>query len=246
MRRIDNVEKLNKKVKAKKREGKVGKYLHENFKARVINENPYIVKINNFLDDEEVECLLEMAEGKFKRSNIVVDGSLTYSNTRTSSTAYVTKDGFPSYCNCGAEDCQEVNYPAPIERIVKRLRYLTGCKREELEGFMVVRYRYMEQFAEHTDYFEPHEIGALDSAGNRVITVFVYLNTLEKDEGGETEFTKLGVKSRPKKGDAMLWYNQDPNTKEMLPLTEHKGNPVTKEGVVKYGANMWIRDQSFF
>lgn len=244
MRRIDKVDKMNEKAK------RGSKYLHPNFKARVIHQNPYIVKINNFLDDEEVDTLLEMAEGKFKRSNIMVDGTLTYSNTRTSSTAYVTKDGFPTFCNCGNEDCsngeKELTYPPAIERIVKRLRYLTGCKREELEGFMVVRYKYMEQFSEHTDYFEPHEINVLDNGGQRIITVFVYLNSLEKDEGGETEFTKLGVKSRPKKGDAMMWYNQDPITKEMMPLTEHRGNPVLKEGVVKYGANMWIRDTPFF
>jgi hypothetical protein len=38
--------------------------------------------------------------------------------------------------------------------------------------------------------------------------IFAYLNDLPANAGGETEFTRIGVKFKPKKGDALLWENR--------------------------------------
>ena len=209
------------------------KHLPEGFKARVINEHPYIVKINNLLTDEEIEEILDLAKGNFQKSNIVVDGKLVYNDAqRNSSTAYLFEDGLPN------------KYSKRIEKIIKRICYLLSCERNYLE-IMAVRYRKGEYFGSHVDYFEDHEINKLDSAGQRIATFFVYLNTLQKEDGGETEFTKLGIKSRPKKGDAIFFLNQDSETGEMLPKTEHQGNPVLTD-TVKIGVNIWARSNSFY
>lgn len=209
------------------------KYFHKDFKCRIINEYPYIVKINNLLTDAEVEELLAMTKGKFQRSNLMKDGLLYYDNQRTSSTAYIFSDGLPD------------KYSKNLERMIKRICLLLNCTRSQLE-VMAVRYRTGEEFDKHVDFFEDHEVNVLDSAGNRVFTLFIYLNDLNKEDGGCTEFTKLGIKSRPKKRDALFWWNQDPNTGEYIKETEHKGNPVLTEGIVKYGLNLWGRTGHFY
>ena len=208
------------------------KYLPKDFKAREINSYPYIVKINNLIKDEEINELLQLAKGKFEKSNILVDGELVYNtNQRSSSTAYLFEDGMPD------------TYSKNIERMIKRICYLMNCDRNQLE-IMCVRYKKGEQFGKHVDYFQDHELDVLDKAGQRIATFFVYLNTIEKGDGGETEFTKLRIKSRPKKGDAIFWYNKDFSTGKMIPETQHQGNPVTGNKI-KYGLNIWIRSNSF-
>lgn len=208
------------------------KVLLKGFHAREIHSDPYIVKIKNLLSDEEIEELLKLAKGRFERSNLMVDGELVVNHTRTSSTAFIMDDGLPD------------NYGKILERMIERICYLVNCKREQLE-VMCVRYKTGEKFDSHVDYFDDHEIDVLDQGGQRIATFFVYLNTLH-GSGGETEFTKLGIKSKPRKGAAVFWWNRDPKTKKMLPSTEHRGNPVEKEGVVKYGLNIWIREKSFY
>lgn len=201
----------------------------KNFKAREINSYPYVVKINKLLRDEEIEELLQLSKGNFEKSNIMIDGELIYNKQRTSSTAYLFEDGMPD------------KYSKNIERLIKRICYLVNCERSQLE-IMCVRYKKGEYFGKHVDYFQEHEI---DSSGQRIATFFVYLNTIDKGDGGETEFTKLKIKSRPKKGDAVFWYNKNFKTGEMIPETEHQGNPVTGD-IMKYGLNIWIRDKSFY
>jgi prolyl 4-hydroxylase len=209
------------------------KYVVSGYRARVVNEYPYVVKINNLLSEEEVEEILEMAEGRFERSNLVVDGQLVYNKKhRSSSTAYLFSDGMPD------------KYSKNIERIIKRICYLVSCDRSQLE-MMAVRYKKGEKFGAHVDYFDDDEVGVLDNGGNRAMTFFIYLNTLKKEDGGETEFTKLGIKSRPKRGDAIFFVNQDPETGDMIPDTEHQGNPVLTD-TVKYGLNLWIRTKPFY
>ena len=64
------------------------------------------------------------------------------------------------------------------------------------------------------------------------------------EEGGETEFKKLGIKARPKKGRALLW----PSTFDARPLeqdirTFHEAKPVIRG--TKFAANMWIHQFDF-
>jgi len=138
---INNLERLQSKPR---------RSLIKGFSARQVNENPYIVKIKNFVSDEEIDELMRLAKGKFERSNIVLNGQLRYDDMRTSSTAYLMSDGLPD------------NYGI-LENLIERVQYLTNCKREEIEGMMAVRYKYGEKFDAHVDYFGEHEIGKLDN-----------------------------------------------------------------------------------
>lgn len=78
--------------------------------------------------------------------------------------------------------------------------------------------------------------------GPRILTFYVYLNSVE--EGGGTEFPVVGKKVQPKPGRAVLWpsvYNHLPYTSD--PAADHAALPVTKGK--KYGANIWIHQRNF-
>ena len=96
-----------------------------------------------------------------------------------------------------------------------------------------------EYFETHVDYFSDSDEILLGDGGNRIATFFIYANTLERGEGGETEFPYLGVKSRPVKGTAVFWHNFIRGKAQKD--TQHRGNPP-KDGTVKIGINCWIRD----
>jgi prolyl 4-hydroxylase len=75
-----------------------------------------------------------------------------------------------------------------------------------------------------------------------VLTFFLYLSDVE--EGGETVFTELGIKVKPKKGRALLWpsvLDADPESQD--PRTLHAAAPVVAG--TKYAANAWIRMYDF-
>lgn len=220
--KIDNLDKIN------------SSRFPDGFKTTILHEDPYIVKLRRFLNTEEIETLLNMAKGKFVRSTIVVDGELTYSDTRTSETAYITENGHYD------------KYSEPVERILKKACYLVGCERNQIEGLMVVKYRGNgeQYYMDHYDFFEPEDIEILSSNDQRICTFFCYLSSLNDNEGGETEFPLINVKVKPSKGTAVFWWNEKQNG-ELDRKTLHRGNPVLINGKIKYGLNIWIRSRGW-
>ena len=164
----------------------------------------------------------------FEQSTIVnSSGELQVSDYRKSYTSYLTTDGLPE------------KYNPPLENLIKRICYIGGCKRDQIEGLMMVKYEESDEgyYWDHHDYFQEKDLYKLDNMGNRLSTFFVYLNTLEKDEGGETYFPRIDIASRPRRGDAVFWWNIRDG--KVIPETEHRGNPVKR---TKYGLNIWIRE----
>ena len=85
----------------------------------------------------------------------------------------------------------------------------------------------------HNDYSD-HERSAPE--GPRILTVFLYLNDVEK--GGETGFDHENLIMQPQRGRVVLW----PSVLDEWPLdrddrTDHQAMPIVKGR--KYGANVW-------
>ena len=199
----------------------------EGFKPKILSDKPYLVKLRRFLNTKEVNTLLEMAEGKYEKSTIVLDDELTYSTTRTSETAYITDNG---------------KIPKGLESITNKVCYLVGCKPHQIEGLMVVKYEPNQQYYNHHDYFEPEFDEMIRDGGQRISSFFCYLTSLEPGEGGETEFPLIDIKVKPSKGTSVFWWNTDRHG-NTIESTLHRGNPV-KSGV-KYGLNIWIREHGW-
>lgn len=78
------------------------------------------------------------------------------------------------------------------------------------------------------------------------MTFFLYLNDMEEDSGGGTDFTKLGITVQPKRGRAVVFphvLNEAPDKVDTR--TIHRALEVKGEGSVKYGANAFIHQRDF-
>jgi prolyl 4-hydroxylase len=109
------------------------------------------------------------------------------------------------------------------EKIARTLGIRLGYS----EGIQAQRYEVGQQFKAHTDYFEPgtaeyHKFGG--ERGNRTWTFMVYLN--EGMGGGGTRFVEIGHTFQPKKGQAVIWNNLNPDGTPNS-ATLHSGEPVT-------------------
>ena len=208
------------------------KYFPKGFKATILHNKPYIVKLRRFLNTKEIEALMSLGEGKFNRSTIILNDEMTRSTTRTSHTAFITDDG------------HRKKYSPAIDDVLKKVCYLVGCERNKIESLMIVRYNENQEYYNHHDYFETDFTEMIQDGGQRVATFFCYLNSLDEEDGGETEFPLIRLKSKPSKGTAVFWWDTKKDG-TVIPKTLHRGNPVKGKGIVKYGLNIWVRKKGW-
>lgn len=197
-------------------------------------DGPWVVLLNNFVSPAECDRLIELGgELGYHRSADVgaksFDGTTTrkISNSRTSTNAW---------CRAHCET-------DPVaEAVTQRIVNLTGVDSENYEWLQLLQYEVDQYYKVHHDFSEHH----LDRQyGSRILTVFLYLNTVI--EGGGTNFpnvTTNGITVQPQQGRAVIWpsvLDDAPNKKD--PRTDHQALPVLKG--VKYGANAWIHQRNF-
>ena len=97
-----------------------------------------------------------------------------------------------------------------VAALEARAASLADLPVEFLEDLQVVRYHPGEFYKEHYDFLPVTE--DVVRWGQRILTVFVYLNDLPPGEtGGGTRFPKLGTTIRPAVGTAVKWNNVKPD-----------------------------------
>ena len=177
-------------------------------------EEPLVVVLGSVLDDEECDRLIEVSKDRLHRSKIGVEKVV--SDIRTSSGAFLT----------------DVNDEI-VSKVEKRVSSIVGIPVEHGEGLHILNYKPGQEYKEHFDYFKPTSKAA---SNNRICTVVLYLSDVEV--GGETYFSKLGLKVYPKKGMA-VYFEYFYNDQTLNELTLHGGAPViTGE---KWIATQWFR-----
>lgn len=197
----------------------------ETFDIEVLNWNPRIILLHDFLNTTECAHLISQAAPKLERSETINEesgGEGKIIDERTSQGMFFDERGSDSI----------------IKRIEEKISHLTMMPVKYGEIIQVLRYGPGEEFKPHYDYFDSESIGgkeALQNGGQRMATLIMYLNSVEK--GGETIFPQIGLKITPKKGNAVLFYNCRPDGKED-PLTLHGGAPVVQG--TKWIATKWI------
>jgi len=122
-----------------------------------------------------------------------------------------------------------------------RISAASGLPEPFFEVPQVMQYQPGQEFKPHFDFLDPNQPGqAADIAqrGQRIVTFLIFLN--DDYEGGETEFPKLGIRHRGRKGDALLFANVG---RDGLPemRTLHAGCPPTRGE--KWIVSQWIRDR---
>ena len=195
----------------------------------MISSDPKIILLHNFLSPEECDSIIRLGETHgFARSTVHGANQNEVSTDRTSHTINLLR-----------------HQDALVTEIEQRATLFCPFGVENVENLQIVRYHPGQQYKHHYDFFVPGAKGtelALKRGGQRHVTFFIYLNDLDTEEsGGYTDFPKVGVKVKPRKGTATLWYNVK-NGKEDF-RTLHAGMPPVKS--IKYGMNIWVRESPF-
>lgn len=228
----------------------------EGFDLQLIHRNPHIYVAENFLSDEEVAQLVQLADARAsrrcgRRFRASVVGSIlrpVKSAVRTSTFFYLR----PFMHRLSA-------------KISDRAARLLGTRRRHVEPLQVVRYLPGQEFQEH------HDCAGITMDGKvvfvapiRIATIFVYLCDVPAESGGETEFTKLpapqdsnsavasGVIAtgpggclavRPKRGRAVIFSNAKVEGPPYYvdPEVAHRGCPLLSGQ--KLGLNIWVDDE---
>lgn len=126
-----------------------------------------------------------------------------------------------------------------VRSLQRRIDDLLGIDPTFGETIQGQRYMVGQQFQHHTDWFpggSTYMEQEKDRGGQRSFTAMAYLNDVE--EGGATEFPKLGFGVEPRQGTLLVWNNADPEGVPN-PFTIHAGSAV-KQGV-KYIITKWYR-----
>lgn len=186
----------------------------------LLHEDPCIRLVQNLITAEEAELLVRTYSSLLKPSTVSRnDNDKSSSSSRTSSSAFLPAGG--------------VNNKLLLD-IENRLVLITGIPISHWETLQLTKYTKGQEYKPHFDWFD-------DSGNNRTLTVFVYLNDVPRENGGETEFTDLNLSIQPKVGNAVIWFNCIARGKEVVcdSNTKHAGKPpVVGE---KYGLNCWAR-----
>lgn len=208
-------------------------------------EGPWVVSIDDFLSSEECDRFIAHghAEGYYHsvESPEQNDGGRTavtdvFSQGRVSEVRTSTN----AWCD---ERCEsDIVVDGALDRVFEDLLGGIGASRNHSEFLQLLRYQQGQRYGEHHD-FVPHEVDR--PSGPRVLTVYMYLNDVEEDGGGETRFPRLGnLTVTPRKGRVLLWPNVlDGNPTTMDDRTVHEAVEVRRGE--KYGANLWVHLRDF-
>ncbi len=194
-----------------------------------LSSTPEIYYIDNFLQKKEIDYIISTAKNNLKKAKVsyLPKDSQKYKNNtgRTNRSFWLEKNSNPITLNL-------------CKRIAKELE----CDWKHFENYQVIHYNPGEEYKYHFDAYNRKELEKYNyfcnERGNRLKTVLVYLNTVE--EGGETEFKKLGKKVEAVKGRMVVFNNVKKNG-DIYERSLHAGLPVIKGE--KWAFNLWLREK---
>jgi prolyl 4-hydroxylase len=207
----------------------------ENTTLSYVVTGMWVIQFDNILNETEAQRLIDlgMEEGYARSADVgeaQPDGTFDSSvnDGRTSTNAWCMKD------------C--MNDPVTLQ-LHDRIENITQIPRTNYENLQILQYEENQYYNEHNDFIE-YQVDR--PCGSRVLTFYIYLNTLPEEGGGGTNFPKLqNLTVSPKLGRAILWpsiLNDHPF--QMDPLSNHQALPVWN-GYIKYGVNAWIHQRDF-
>ncbi|KAG2487816.1 hypothetical protein HYH03_013660 [Edaphochlamys debaryana] len=216
-------------------------------RVETISWSPRAFIHHNFLTVEECNHLVDIGSRRVSRS-LVVDsktGASKLDDIRTSFGAAFGRGEDPV-----------------IAAIEERIAEWTHLPPEYGEPIQILRYENGQKYDAHWDWFDDpvHHKAYLEN-GNRYATVLLYL--AEVDEGGETNLpladpidadmqrldnpsqcaAAWGISVRPRKGDALLFYDMDIMGQAGDRKALHASCPTLKG--MKWTATKWIHNKPY-
>jgi len=196
------------------------------------NINNYeVFEIFDILTSEECDKLIELAKNKGLDNSVV----LSYDNSKTTLDINHRKSKQTWFLD---------NYDPLFAKLSNITATITKKPVENQEMTQVAMYETGGRFGAHFDACNSddkiycNEVNK--NAGERKATLLIYLN--DNFEGGETEFTEINLKIKPKKGKGIYFINVDDN-EVIYQLSMHKGNEITKGE--KWIATKWTHFRQY-
>ena len=169
-----------------------------------------------FIEPYDAEHLIKLANDiGFKRSTVNGDNNESQISPNRTSQSVSLQDDDPI-----------------VTKIKEKVSHLLKCDINKIEQLQVVRYQHGEEYQAHYD---------ADKFIRRPHTILVYLNTLDPGDGGHTIFVKKNLKVAPVSTNAVYFKNLLDNG-SIDPDSLHAGEPILREGVIKYALNIWIKE----
>ncbi|KAL1508006.1 hypothetical protein AB1Y20_007604 [Prymnesium parvum] len=218
-----------------------------------IHSDPNVYTIRHFLSPRELDRLDEILTSRrraFKQSHTDSDDTaLILGAERTSSSLALPKGSDATLRAIEARAAELVGLPPDHVEPLQIVHYADGAKfdcHHDLGAMEVKRRRTegakAEQHEEKDTIWHEHEgeVTVRSPAGaRRLVTIFVYLNTLPEGVG-HTRFPYIGLSVRPRSGMALVFCNVKLSGQPDARLC-HEACPVPS-GSVKFGCNIWLTD----
>lgn len=189
------------------------------------NDTPLIEVWDDAFTKAEANQVIEWAMPRLEHSRVVdfeSRGDVLDDNTRTSMDMFFTID----------EVVEKIDFFLPI---MLKLQDISGIPFTHYEQPTVLRYEPGQQYYPHMDSYPEDKY-----EDRRIGTFLLYLNDTD---GGETEFTRLGIKVFPKVG-RILYFDYNTNDNLILESTMHAGrSPNTG---VKWVMTVWVTFKELF
>jgi hypothetical protein len=207
-----------------------------------VNKFPPIYVIDNFLTNSDLEYFDEKIEScAFQKS--FVDNMQPDDENNKSATVLDSSHRTSTFF------AFKKLHDVKVSSLEQRIADLLGCWVHQIEALQLVRYLPGQFFGVHHDLgdlLENDEVTLPRKnllAKRRLVTLFCYLNTLEKGQNGCTYFPKCGdLRVKPVRGRAVLWSNIAASGMPD-PRTIHAGEAVKGKDAMKYGLNIWICEE---
>ena len=206
------------------------------YTTQFLSRDPFMLYIDNFLDQAEISHLLEMGSTLFKPSTIT-KGQI--SEVRTSNSCFLRGND------------------SVLDRVRERAMHFLGTMPfDDIETPQLVRYQDNQSFNLHMDWFRTPIEDPEGRVYNRLGSFFIYLDA--NCTAGETwfpeipspirpgersdKFTNLkdreGLAVAPRAGSGVFWLNLD-ESGQGDERTIHAGLPIDSGS--KVGMNIWIK-----
>lgn len=207
---------------------------------QVLSWSPRALLFPKFASKEQCETIIKLAKSRLAPSSLALrkgETSESTKGTRTSSGTFLAARQDKS---------------GTLQGVEEKMARATMTPVSHGEAFNVLRYELGQKYNSHYDFFNPAEYGPQKS--QRMASFLLYLSDV--DEGGETMFPYegyqnmnigydykqcIGLKVKPRQGDALLFYSVFPNG--TFDKTSLHGSCAVIKGE-KWVATKWIRDQN--
>jgi hypothetical protein len=192
----------------------------------ILSEGPRIGLVEDIASPEMCDWLIARARPRLKPAKI---------NDRNTGEASISN----------ARTCMSCHFRRPDSDLIlailrHRIAKIVDARVDAMEIPYVLQYAVGQEFQPHFDIVinpdAPDYEERLAAGGQRVVTFLVYLN--DDYEGGETEFPVLGARWKGRKGEALFFWNVQPDG-ALDERTLHAGIPVTRGD--KWMLTQWVR-----